>query len=271
MPMVHILGYICAVVIGIAMGLIGGGGTILTVPVLVYIFGVDTRMASGYSMFIVGVSSLVGSITYLKNKLVDMRITAMFGIPALIMVFVSRLVILKALPETLISSGGYTLTKDTALMVLFALLMVTASYIMLAKKDYVKPDHVDENLLHQAIELGTIGGIIGLLGGLLGAGGGFLIVPALVSFSGLPVKKAIGTSLLIISVNLSLGFISVLIGKEPIQWAFMLTFAGLAILGIMLGSYFSNFIPGRKLKPAFGVFILLMGIYILGKELIGKK
>jgi uncharacterized membrane protein YfcA len=268
----EIIGYISAILIGISLGLIGSGGSILTVPVLVYLFGVDTVEATSYSLFIVGSTAAVGSIGYFRKGLVNVRTAIVFGIPSIIAVFATRAYIVPAIPKEIMSFGSFVLTKNIALMVLFAILMVLASYTMI-KKEKKKPQ-VESNTetTEQKFNYPMIlleGGIVGIITGLVGAGGGFLIIPALVLLSKLPMKEAVGTSLVIIAMKSLIGFFGES-GETNIDWTLLMIVTAVATVGIFIGMYLSKKIDGAKLKPAFGWFVLVMGIYIITKELFFK-
>lgn len=262
----EIIGYSASILIGISLGLIGGGGSILTVPVLVYLFAVDTVLATTYSLFVVGSTSLVGSFSYFKKGLVDTKTVLFFGIPSIIAVFLTRHYLLPAIPEHITNIGSFELSRSILLMIFFAVLMVFASYSMIKKE-------VDQNATTQnpssKMSVVVQGLLVGMVTGLIGAGGGFLIIPALVNLLKLPMKTAIGTSLVIIAVNSLMGF-GFSLGHYPIKWPFLLTVTLIAIVGIFIGTYLSTKIEGKKLKPAFGWFVLVMGIYILIKETILK-
>ncbi len=259
-----IIGYIASLIIGISLGLIGGGGSILTVPVLVYLMGVDPVMATAYSLFIVGTTSLAGVIPKYKAGEVNIKTATIFGIPAIAAVFLTRKFIVPAIPEEIFSIGSFVLSKGILLMVLFAVLMVFASVSMITSKKDAEPESGEQKFNFPLIFLEGI--IVGTLTGLVGAGGGFLIIPALVILSKLPMKQAVGTSLLIIAAKSLIGFTGDL-GNDPMDWRLILTVTGLAIVGIILGSMLSKKVDGKKLKKGFGWFVLIMGIYILVKEL----
>ncbi|CAA7386529.1 sulfite exporter TauE/SafE family protein [Chryseobacterium fistulae] len=257
----EIFGYVASVFIGISLGLIGGGGSILTVPVLVYLFGIDAFLATEYSLFIVGISSLVGSFSYFKKGLVDFKTAFIFGVPSIISIFLTRNYILPLIPDEVFRIGNFMVTKDIFLLLLFAGLMIVSSYKMIWKRVETIPSQNNNTPL--AVVEGTV---VGILTGLIGAGGGFMIIPALVNLLKTPMKVAIGTSLVIISLNSLIGFFSSM-NHVKIEWNLLATITAIAIVGIIIGSQLSKKIDGKKLKPAFGWFILVMGIYIIIKEL----
>ncbi|ACU08032.1 hypothetical protein FIC_01585 [Flavobacteriaceae bacterium 3519-10] len=260
------IGYIASLFIGISLGLIGGGGSILTVPVLVYLFRVDASVATVYSLFIVGVTSVAGSFSYFRKGLVHLKTALIFGIPSIISVFITRTYIVPAIPEEIMSVGGFIITKDIMLMLVFAVLMIFASYSMIKKctgADCFPSE--DQKVKNTAVILH--GALVGFVTGLIGAGGGFLIIPALVGLLKLDIKKAIGTSLFIISLNSIFGF-SVSVSQFVIEWNLILKILGLAAAGVFIGSWLSTKIEGKKLKPAFGWFVLVMGVYIIIKEIV---
>lgn len=266
----EILGYIASVFIGISLGMIGSGGSILTVPVLVYLMGVSPLLATTSSLFIVGTASLVGGIkAYAKNQ-VDFKAVTEFGIPSIFSIFITRHYILPALPDILFSFGSFSVSKDMFLMVIFAMLMLASSISMIIGHDAKENTEVATTERHNKIlPLVLLGLAIGVITGLLGAGGGFLIIPALVLFLKLPMKTAIGTSLLIIAINSLFGFLFSLKQFEY-NWKIILLFTVISIAGIFIGSKMANKIPGTSLKKGFGWFILVMGFYIIVKEIFLK-
>jgi uncharacterized protein len=263
------LGYFSSVLIGVSLGLIGGGGSILTVPVLVYLFSVDAVAATAYSLFIVGFTSAVGSISYFRNGLVNVKTAVVFGIPSIISVFLTRAYVVPAIPKEVFTVGHFVVTKSILMLLLFAILMIAASYSMI-KKNRVTVEN--ETVLPQVFNYPLIileGAVVGLLTGLVGAGGGFLIIPALVLLSKLPMKEAIGTSLVIIAAKSLIGFFGES-SETLINWPLIGTVTALAVTGIFIGTALSKRIDGAKLKPAFGWFVLVMGVYIIVKETIFK-
>lgn len=264
----EIAGYLASILIGVALGLIGGGGSILTVPVLVYLFQIDAVLATAYSLFIVGLTSAVGSVSYFRKGLVDVKTALIFGIPSIAAVFATRAWIVPAIPSQVFEVGGFVVTKNILMMLLFAILMIAASYSMI-KKGKTETVSADGPRVYNYPVILMEGAVVGILTGLVGAGGGFLIIPALVILSKLPMKQAVGTSLVIIAAKSLIGFF----GESPetqIDYIFLLKISAFAISGIFIGTTLSKKIDGAKLKPAFGWFVLVMGIYIIIKETIIK-
>lgn len=266
-----ILGYIAAIVIGISLGLIGGGGSILTVPVLVYLLGISPVLATAYSLFVVGSASLVGAFNNLKKGLVSVKTAIIFAIPSFLTVYATRLWVVPSIPDQLVTIGTFDLTKDIAIMVFFAAIMLAAAVSMIRNKRKDVADESETKELKFNYPMIVLEGVVvGFLTGIVGAGGGFLIIPALVLLARLPMKLAVGTSLFIISIKSIIGFMGDLQAGQAIDWPFLLIFTGLAIAGIFVGGYLSNFIPGQKLKKGFGWFVLIMAAYIILKELLLK-
>jgi len=261
----EIIGYLASALIGISLGLIGGGGSILTIPVLVYLLGVNAIDATAYSLFIVGATALVGAYPKYRQGLVNVKTAIIFGIPSIIAVFISRKLLVPAIPSTLFSIGSLVITKSILMMLLFAVLMVFAAVSMI-KNQKVASTETETKQKHYNPLILLEGVKVGILTGLVGAGGGFLIIPALVIFTGLPMKVAVGTSLLIIASNSLIGFIGDF-GHFQMNWSILFSVTGIAIIGIFIGNYLSLKIDGAKLKKGFGWFVLIMGIYIIVKEL----
>ena len=266
MDVMQILGYVGALLIGVVLGLIGGGGSILTVPVLVYLMFINPVTATAYSLFIVGTSSLVGAIQNIKKGLVDIRTAIVFAIPAFIAVYSTRKYIVPAIPNELFSIGNFLVTKNIGIMIFFAIVMFFASISMIRGKCPHCDNENDSMIIYNYPLILLEGVVVGILTGIVGAGGGFLIIPALVMLAKLPMKKAVATSLLIIAIKSLIGFIGD-IENLNIQWDFLLIITSLSIIGIFLGMYLSKYIKGEKLKKGFGWFTLAMGIYIIIKEI----
>jgi uncharacterized protein len=265
----EIIGFICALFMGLSLGLIGGGGSILTVPILIYLFSIDTVLATAYSLFIVGITSLVGSFSHIWQGNVHWRTAIVFGIPSIISVYLTRHYLVPFIPNEVLSISGFVVSKSLFLLLIFSILMIFASYTMIREcktcTDEPKGD-IDFNYPLILIE----GLVVGTVTGLVGAGGGFLIIPALVLLAKLPMKQAVGTSLVIIALKSLIGFTGDLKTNNIIDWSFLSYFSAIAIVGIILGSLLSKKVPNKKLKPAFGYFVLVMGMYILTNELFLK-
>lgn len=257
-----LIAYTSAFAIGILLGIMGGGGSILTIPVLVYLLKIEPVLATSYSLFIVGVSALVASAFYYKNNLIDYRSAFIFSLPAFTAVFIARKWILPALPETLFFINEQAISKGAGIMILFSVIMFLASVSMI--KNNVKEKPLEASKYKYPLIV-TEGALAGLFTGIVGAGGGFLIVPVLVLLAQMPVKTAIGTSLLIIAIKSIFGFFGDL-SYMPIDWYFLLLFSLFTVLGILCGVYLSRYIPSKNLKPAFGWFILVMAVFIVFKE-----
>jgi uncharacterized protein len=255
--------FIASLGIGLSLGLIGAGGSILTIPVFVYILKKDPVSSSVYSMFVVGISSMAGSIQSIFNRLVDFKAALAFGIPSVMGVFIARRTIFPVIPDELFSIGSFTLTKSMLLMLCLSLLMVLAGRRML--KPSIRTDRFAQGTKQVTISLLLRGLFVGLVTGLLGIGGGFLIVPALYLLVNLPVKKAIGTALLIIAINSLFSFLNSYASTE-IEWHLLFKFSMGAVLGIIIGTKLSRKIPGDYLKKVFGWVILSMSFYIVYKE-----
>jgi hypothetical protein len=267
MAYLEVIGFIGALLIGVLLGLIGGGGSILAVPVLAYLFSIDEKAATAYSLFIVGSSALLGGIKQHFKGLVDWRTAFVFGIPAIIGVTLVRHFVIPALPEVLVTIGDLDFTRRMAMFGLFAVLMIPAAFSMLKNR----PDKEIAGTVKYKYPLILLEGlIVGGITGMIGAGGGFLIIPALVILANVEMKVAVATSLIIIAFKSLTGFFLGDALIMEIDWKFLFTFSGLSFVGIFIGSYLSNFVNGKKLKKGFGYFILIMAIFIFYMEFYVK-
>jgi uncharacterized membrane protein YfcA len=262
----EVIGYFAALLTGISLGLIGGGGSILTMPVMVYLFGLQPILATSYSLFVVGSSSLVGSFNNLKKGLISLRTAFLFGAASIITVFITRKFIIPHIPKNIFNIGNFVVSQSMLTMVLFAVLMFLASISMIRGRDsgtnQAEASHQKSN--HYKLFGYGIG--IGLVTGFLGAGGGFLLVPALVLLTGLSMKEAIGTSLLIIALNSLIGFAGDF-GHFTIDWLFLVKITIIVNAGIFIGGALGNKVEGETLKKSFGWFLLVMGTFILVREI----
>lgn len=258
----EIIGYIASVCIGLILGLLGGGGSILSIPILVYLFHFDVVMASAYSLFIVGTTSLIGAIPKYKEHFVNIRTGLLFGIPSILGTFMTRKWVVSSLPEIIFDTGSWMVTRRLLILGVFALLMILASVSMIRGRRIPPSD--DDRI--RTIWLIAQGIFIGFLTGLVGAGGGFLIIPSLVILTRLNFKTAVGTSLFIISINSYSGFLGDVMNHH-MDWIFLLKITLLAVVGILIGNKLSGKISSLRLRKAFGWFVLVMGCFILFREL----
>ena len=263
MNYLELIGFFGAFVTGIIIGLFGGGGSILAVPIFVYLFQLNPILATSYSMFVVGFSAAIGTLINIRKKIIEYKTAFIFTLPALASVFITRRFIIPNLPDNVATIGSFVITKEMALMLFFSLIIILSSVFMMKKPTTVdsKSDSKRKDLFLLIIGLG-----VGLITGLVGAGGGFIIVPALVLFAKLSIKQAVATSLIIITFNSLIGF-SADLPLLQIEWRFLSLFTALSILGIFVGSYFSNFVQESTLKINFARFMIVMAVVIIFKEL----
>ena len=263
----EILGYTMALIIGLSLGLIGSGGSILAVPVLAYLFSYDEKIATAYSLFIVGAAALVGGLKQYNKNNVDLKTAIIFGIPAIIGVWLVRHFVIPILPDVLFVLGGFEVTRRMGMFGIFALLMLFSAYYMIFENEKKGgTGTVKYNYPLIPIE----GLVVGAITGFVGAGGGFLIIPALVLLANLEIRKAIGTSLIIIALKSLSGFFLGDALTMEIDWRFILSFSGITIIGILIGAFLGKHINGEKLKKGFGYFISLMAVFIFIMEFIIK-
>jgi uncharacterized membrane protein YfcA len=256
---VEVAGYAAAILVGLSLGLIGGGGSILTVPILVYFFKIDPVMATTYSLFVVGFTSSAGAVSHYQKGNVNFKVALIFGIPSLLAVFVMRKWVMPVMPHHLLNIGAFELTKSIFIMLVFSVLMLAASISMTRKKMKILTDK--SNLNYTKLIIQSI--IVGIITGFVGVGGGFLIIPSLVLFANLPIKKAVGTSLMVMTISSLLGVLGDVSRHALIDYTFLVEFSAFAVGGIITGSYLIKYVNDTKLKPAFGWFVLVMGIFVL--------
>lgn len=258
-------GYFCIFLVGLVLGLLGGGGSILSVPVLVYLFGMAASQATVYSLFLVGISSLIGTFSYLPKKLVDFKVGLFFLFPSMIGVAIARRWLLPALPDLFFQLNSFALTKDRLILLVFGLVMGLASYSMLRARR-TGSNQVESTTPRLAL-ISICGFAAGAVMGFVGAGGGFLIIPVLVSLGSVEMKRAIGTSLFIITASSLFGFGSDWLAGVLIDWKLLGVLSPLSISGVVIGSRLSGRVPSSLLKRAFGVMILVIALALITKEL----
>lgn len=265
----HLFEYFLALLIGVSLGLIGAGGSILTVPVLVYAAGIEPVIATAYSLFIVGCTALIGAGNYYRKGLLDFKTAFIFATPSIIAVFLIRKFVIHAIPKIILTSGHIVITREILLMCFFALIMLIAAIrmILVGRQESREGETPVQSGDFNYTLIFAQGFGIGILTGLAGIGGGFLITPALVIIARLPMRLAIGTSLLVIALNSLIGFLGDVMNITEIRWEFLFLFVGIASVGLFIGTYLGNYIKASGLKRIFGWFVLIMGIYIMYKEL----
>jgi len=264
-----ILGYIAAVLMGMVLGVIGGGGSILTVPILVYLMGVTPDVATGYSLLIVGATAAFGAIRYFKEGLVDVKASILFAVPSIIAVYLTRAFLMPAIPET-IAFQSLTIDKNLGIMVLFAMLML-ASAAMMLKKAYSKSAPATQVIENKQPNVGLIvieGAVVGVVTGILGAGGGFLIIPALVLILGMPMKNAVGASLFIIALKSLLGFIGDLQTGIQLEMPLLPLMLVATFIGMAVSTKVAGKLDGAALQKFFAFFTLVIAVFIMTKELL---
>lgn len=260
----ELLGYAASVLMGLSLGMIGGGGSILTVPILVYLFQVNPILATGYSLFIVGLTSLIGGVSNYFKGTVDLKTGFIFALPSFVGVYLSRAYVVPQLPDPVFSIGSLMIGKSFLIMAVFAVLMVLASVSMIRDKKDKTPAQTKVLSLPKRMALIALEGlVVGGITGFVGAGGGFLIIPALVVLVGMPMKIAVGTSLFIISLKSLIGFIGDLQSQASIDWILLFSISTISIAGLFGGMLFANRVPEKALKKGFGYFVLLMGAFVL--------
>lgn len=260
-----LLGLIASFLMGVTLGLMGGGGSILTVPIMVYLFSVTPILAAGYSLFVVGVTALVGSLVYIRKGDVDFETGFAFAIPSIAGVNISRGYIIPRVPEEVLRIGTFALSKEVLIMAAFAVLMIAASVSMIKKRRERIPLAVHSSL--RTALIAAEGLVVGLIAGFVGAGGGFLIIPALVIFAGLHMRTAIGTSLMIIAAQSLAGFAGDVSRGIEVNWILLGEVSVIAVTGILAGSAFAHRFKEQNLKTAFGWFVLILGSTILLEQL----
>lgn len=257
------IGFFGAFLTGIVIGLFGGGGSILAVPIFVYLFKLNPVIATSYSMFVVGSSAAIGTLINIKKKLIEYKTAVVFTLPALVSVFLTRRFLIPNIPDTLLSFESFDITKEMGLMLFFSSIIILSSILMIRNSIGVATKTTTKKNYGLLIFIG-LG--VGVLTGLLGAGGGFIIVPALVMFARLTIKQAVATSLIIITFNSLIGFSSDVFLLK-IEWNFLTLFTALSVVGIFVGTYISSFVRESTLKINFARFMIVMAAVIIFKEL----
>ncbi|PLC12029.1 hypothetical protein AUQ48_07035 [Kocuria flava] len=252
MTVTLVLTLLLSVLIGLSLGLLGGGGSILTVPILTYVAGLDPKEAIAASLFVVGATSAVSAVNHARNGRVKWRTGLVFGAAGMAGAFLGGIL------------GGHI--PGTVLMIAFALMMVATSLAMIrGRKGSADTAHDGELPLLKVVLEGLV---VGLVTGLVGAGGGFLVVPALALLGGLSMPVAVGTSLVVIAMKSFAGLAGYLTTVQ-LDWALVLSVTAAAIAGSVVGARLAGVVPEAALRKGFGVFVLVMGVFVLVQELPG--
>lgn len=259
----ELAGYTSALLVGLVIGLAGGGGSILTVPIFVYVFRIPAVLATTYSLFVVGATSFIGSANHIWHKRINLPVAVAFALPSFISVYISRRFIVPALPDPLLQVGSVYLAKSDAILYFFVIVMVLAARAMIRNDRPDRGEAADGRPRYGA--LARDGLAVGMLTGTIGAGGGFLIVPMLILLAGLPIQQAVATSVLIIAINSFVGFLGD-IGHTAMNWNFLLPFTGLSVIGIFIGMALARFVAPQRLKKGLGWFILVIATYMFIQE-----
>lgn len=259
----YFIGLLLAVLVGLTLGMIGSGGSILTVPILVYVIGVNPVLATTYSLLIIGMTSMVGAVNGIREKTVDLNKVLYFGIPSMLTVFIVRSFVLPLVPDEFVI-GGFVLHQEKILMILFAIIMIFSAVPMIKgggdKAKTKKNDHIAFIVLQ--------GIIVGFVTGIVGAGGGFLIIPVLINSFGLTLKRAVSTSLVLITINSTIGVMGDMEKFVEFDWFLIVTYIILSIIGLFIGFKVSSKIENNVLKKGFGIGILVLSAFILFQELV---
>lgn len=260
----EILGYVSAFFMGLVLGGLGSGGSILTVPILVYLMDIPPVTATGYSLLVVGSAAAFGAYRYYLNGMINIKSSITFAIPSIAAVYATRAFLMPAIPPILLETP-FTLSKDFAIMALFAGLMVISAVMMLKNSKAIKPPRMSA---HPTGLIILEGASVGVATGLLGAGGGFLIIPALVLLIGMPMKQAVASSLFIIALKSLIGFIGDLQAGITLDMPLLALFLSATFLGMFTATQFGHKVESHKLQKIFAYFILLMAFVILWKEMV---
>lgn len=259
----YILGVFLFFLIGMTLSLLGSGGEILTIPVLVYVFGINPYWATSYSLFIMGIANWAATIDNIKKKHIFYKIGLYFAIPGLIVTFLIRRFILPIIPDIVFESEMISISKGSAIMLVFSLLIFFTAVKTLKGKAVNENSSIDFSPVKSMLQ----GGGIGLVTGFAGAGGGFLIVPALFFGSKLPMRKAIATSLFIISITTSLGFLGDFNPSVHMDWPFLIYCTIASLAGVLIANTVKDKFTNKGLKLFFGYLILGLGIFVLFTEI----
>lgn len=260
-----VVGHFFIFLMGLILGMMGAGGSILTIPIFVYLFNMEPFIAATHSLFVVAVTALFGSFSYIRKKEISVVKGITFIIPSFLGVVFAKKFILNIIPMTIYRSSHIQITKNFIIMTVFSILMMAASWTILKNKIYEA--HFNNKKSHRLV-MALLGFVVGVVIGFVGIGGGFIMIPVFVILMGLKMREAIGTSLVIISINALFGFLlSLNEFSVLINWQFLSIASLIAILGALMGSRYSHLINEKKLKFFFGWAILYLSLFIIGEQI----
>ena len=262
-----IVGLLASFFMGTVLSFLGAGGSILTLPILVYLFQIDIIQATTYSLLLVGLTAVFGCVASFKDKLIDFKTGIIFGIPSIIGVVLARKIVLPFLPDQILV-GNFILEKSFLIMILFAVLMLVSSSLMIRDRKPVLSKTNNKNAYERNIIIILEGLIVGQLTGFVGAGGGFLIIPALVLLTGLSMNIAVATSLFIIAIKSLMGYLSDLIDGFQTDWMFVFYVCVFTLIGVFFGRILSKRVSDKQTKKLFGYMTLIISIIIIGEQII---
>lgn len=264
-----LVGYGAALLIGALLGVVGGGGAILTLPILVYAFAMGPGVATMYSLFIVGMTSAIGAARYARDGLIDYGAAARFALPAFVAIHLVRNVLVPRIPDTIVITGGIAVLKDTLVVGVLVVAMLMSAYGMLRRKAILTQATEDQPEPNRRAVRSMVRGFgVGLLTGFVGAGGGFLLVPALALVEKVSMKRAVATSLFVIAANSLFGFLADLVAGKTVEWPLLLTFTGLASIGILAGIRIARRLSEGRVRTFFGWFLVLVAALVTLVEVL---
>lgn len=264
-----LLAYVCAILIGLSLGILGAGGAVLTIPVFVYLLKIPVEDAITCSLFVVCLSSLSATLRNMTNRQIDWKAVGFFGLPSVLSVWIFRSLVLPEIPDPVLAWRTFTLSKSSSLLLLFSILMLASAYKML--RSNTPQIEGPSPKTHSWFNFILNGLFVGAITGLLGAGGGFLIVPALVIFMGLDFKRAAASSLCIIFFNTSIGLFAKVDVLASLPWNLLIVFTGITVLTSFWGVYLSSRLDTARLKSAFGYLLIFVSLLMLGMEFLDLK
>lgn len=263
----QIIGYFLSVFMGMTLGLIGAGGSILAVPILVYFLKVSPVLSTSYSLLIVGITALFGGITYFKKGEVNIRTALSFSVPSLVAVYITRRWLLPWIPDPVLVLHHFIISKNMFVMLFFSILMAVSGFMMIKNGSSISTKKHKE-YRYPCLFIAGEGLIVGILTGIVGAGGGFLIIPALVLFANLDMKLAVGNSLIIITIKSLFGFLGDIQANVVLNYQLLSIFVLCTSFGMLFGSYWSKKVSSNLLKKVFGWFTLVLSFLIFFYEIL---